>query len=213
MISEAYNMDCMEYMRTIPEKFFDLAVVDPPYGIRMTTMNMGGRKTIAPDKTKMWDDCAPNADYFKELFRVSKRQVIWGGNYFDLPPSQYFAIWDKGETMYNRDFAEAEFAWVSGGGTRIFKGSPNQLGRIHPTQKPISLYHFLFEKYAKKGDKILDTHLGSGSSRIVAYKMGFDFYSTEVDTEYFNDQEERFRRECFGEMKTKQGILTQTKLF
>ena len=212
-ISEVYNMDCMEYMKGIPNKFFDLAVVDPPYGISVTKMNMGGRNTIKPNLNKNWDSAIPDDKYFKELFRVSVRQIIWGGNYFDLPASQYFAIWDKGESMYGRDFAECELAWVSSGGTRIFKKSPNQLDRIHPTQKPISLYAWIFQNYAKTGYKILDTHIGSGSSRIAAYKLGFDFYGTEIDKEYFEDQEQRFRRECFGEIKTEKGILVQTSLF
>lgn len=212
-ISEVYNMDCMEYMKGIPNKFFDLAVVDPPYGISVTKMNMGGRNTIKPNLNKNWDSAIPDDKYFKELFRVSVRQIIWGGNYFDLPASRYFAIWDKGESMYGRDFAECELAWVSSGGTRIFKKSPNQLDRIHPTQKPISLYAWIFQHYAKTGDKILDTHLGSGSSRIAAYKLGFDFYGTEIDKEYFEAQEQRFRRECFGEIKTEKGTLVQTSLF
>lgn len=212
-ISEVYNMDCMEYMKGIPDKFFDLAVVDPPYGIGVTKMNMGGRNTIKPDLNKNWDSAIPSKEYFNELFRISIRQIIWGGNYFDLPASRYFAIWDKGETMYGRDFAECEYAWVSSGGTRIFKKQPNQLDRIHPTQKPISLYAWIFKNYAKAGCKILDTHLGSGSSRIAAYKMGFDFYATEIDKDYFEAQEERFRYECHGEIKTGKGTLVQTSLF
>lgn len=203
----------MEYMKSIPDKFFDLAVVDPPYGISITKMNMGGRNTIKPDLNKKWDSSIPDREYFKDLFRVSVRQIIWGGNYFNLPASQYFAVWDKGETMYGRDFAECELAWVSSGGTRIFKKSPNQINRIHPTQKPVSLYAWIMRNYAKPGDKILDTHLGSGSSRIAAYRLGFDFYATEIDEEYFQAQEERFHRECFGEIKTDKGILVQTSLF
>lgn len=212
-ISEVYNMDCMEYMKSIPDKFFDLAVVDPPYGISITKMNMGGRNTIKPDLNKKWDSSIPDREYFKDLFRVSVRQIIWGGNYFNLPASQYFAVWDKGETMYGRDFAECELAWVSSGGTRIFKKSPNQINRIHPTQKPVSLYAWIMRNYAKPGDKILDTHLGSGSSRIAAYRLGFDFYATEIDKEYFEAQEKRFRCECFGEIKTEKGTLVQTSLF
>lgn len=212
-ISEVYNMDCMEYMQGIPDKFFDLAVVDPPYGIDVTSMPMGNRKTILPNKTKNWDKTIPDKSYFSELFRVSKRQVIWGGNYFELPKSQYFAIWAKGATIYGRSFAEMEYAWVSSGGTRFFEKSPNDNYRIHPTQKPISLYAWILKNYANVGDKILDTHLGSGSSRIAAYKLGFDFYATEIDKEYFDAQEQRFRRECFGEIKTGKGTLVQTSLF
>lgn len=117
---EITNEDNMELMKRFPDNHFDLAIVDPPYGINQTQMNMGGRKTVRPDKTKDWDSCVPDLAYFQELFRISKNQIIWGGNYFDISPSQYFCIWDKGETMYGRDFAECEFAWVFSGGTRIF---------------------------------------------------------------------------------------------
>jgi site-specific DNA-methyltransferase (adenine-specific) len=213
-ISEVYNIDCMEYMKTIPDKFFELAIVDPPYGINITGECMGGRKTISIDKSKTWDCKTPDSSYFKELMRISKNQIIWGGNYFELPTSRYFMIWDKGETMYGRDFAECEYVWVYAGGTRIFKTSPNQLKRIHATQKPIKLYSFILKNYAKQGDKIFDSHLGSGSSRIAAYKMGFDFYACEIDKDYFDAQEERFRLECLGERKLKDGrILIQTNLF
>jgi site-specific DNA-methyltransferase (adenine-specific) len=119
---------------------------------------------VKPDKNKTRDSEVPSEAYFNELFRVSKNQIIWGGNYFNLPASQYFCIWDKGETMYGRDFAECEYAWVSEGGTRIFKFNPNQKDRIHPTQKPIRLYDWLLRTYATNGDKILDTHVGSASS-------------------------------------------------
>jgi len=188
------NMDCVEYLKDVPDKYFDLAIVDPPYGIGVNSMNMGSRKTIKPDKTKNWDNVIPNKMYFNQLFRVSKNQIIWGGNYFSLPTSQYFAIWDKGETMYGRDFAEMEFAWIYSGGTRIFKKTPNQLDRIHPTQKPVKLYEWLLINYAKEGDKILDTHLGSGSSRIAAYNLGFEFVGIELDQEYFQAQEKRFNQ-------------------
>ena len=190
--SIVYNADCMDIMKGYPDKYFDLAVVDPPYGIDVTKMNMGSRKTVKPDKTKIWDSCIPNQLYFHQLFRVSKNQIIWGGNYFSLPPSQYFAIWDKGETMYGRDFAEMEYAWIRSGGTRIFKKSPNQLDRIHPTQKPVKLYDWIFKNYAKQTDKILDTHLGSGSNRIAAYKSGLSFVGIELDKDYFDAQEKRF---------------------
>lgn len=188
---ELLNIDCMEYMRGLPDKAFDLAIVDPPYGIGVNSMNMGGRKTVKPTDKK-WDNAVPDDSYFLELFRVSKRQIIFGGNYFKLPPSQYFAIWDKGETMYGRDFAECEYAWISAGGTRIFKLSPNQLDRFHPTQKPVKLYEWLLANYAKQGDRILDTHLGSGSSAIAAHYGGFDFVGCELDTDYFNAAKNRF---------------------
>ena len=185
--------DCLEAMRAMPDNAYDLAIVDPPYGIDVTKMNMGSRKRAAKDKNKNWDSAVPNDEYFLELSRVSKRQVIWGGNYFSLPPSQYFAIWDKGETMYGRDFAECEFAWVSGGGTRIFKKNPNQLDRIHPTQKPVKLYEWLLDNYAKEGDRILDTHLGSGSIALACHNRGYSLDAYEIDKEYYNAAKERLR--------------------
>jgi site-specific DNA-methyltransferase (adenine-specific) len=189
---EITNEDNMVLMARYPDNYFDLAIVDPPYGIDRNGMNMGN--SVFNKDDKKWDNSIPTNEYFDELFRVSKNQIIWGGNYFPLPQSQYFAIWDKGETMYGRDFAECEFAWVKSGGTRIYKKSPNQPERIHPTQKPVALYKWLLQNYAKQGDKILDTHLGSGSSRIAAYDMRFDFTAFELDKEYFDAQEKRFHQ-------------------
>jgi site-specific DNA-methyltransferase (adenine-specific) len=188
--SIVYNADCMDIMKGYPDKYFDLAVVDPPYGIDRNGMNMGNSVFNTDDKK--WDKSIPKKEYFNELFRISKNHIIWGGNYFPLPQSQYFLIWDKGETMYGRDFAECEYAWVKSGGTRIFKKNPNQPDRIHPTQKPVSLYDWIFKNYAKPTDKILDTHLGSGSSRIAAYKSGLSFVGIELDKDYFEAQEKRF---------------------
>lgn len=190
MISETFNIDCIEGMKQYPDKYFDLAVVDPPYGIDRNGMNMGN--SIFNKDNKKWDLEIPSLEYFEELFRVSNNQVIWGGNYFPLPNSQYFAIWDKGETMYGRDFAECEYAWVRSGGTRIFKLGPNQSDRIHPTQKPVKLYDWILKNYAKEGDKILDTHLGSQSSRIAAWKAKLDFVGFETDIDYFEQGNKRF---------------------
>ena len=164
---EITNEDCMELLKRTPDEYYSLALVDPPYGINRNGMNMGNSVFNKDDKE--WDKNTPNKEYFEEIFRVSKNQIIWGGNYFELPTSQYFAIWDKGETMYGRDFAECEYAWVRSGGTRIYKKSPNQPERIHPTQKPVALYKWLLDKYAKEGDKILDTHLGSGSIAVACH--------------------------------------------
>ena len=191
--SVVYLMDCMDAMAQMGDKEFGLAVVDPPYGIDAAKMQRGNSR-IKPDKTKNWDNKPPTRDYFDAVFKVSENQIIWGGNYFELPPSQYFAIWDKGETMYGRDFAEAEFAWVRSGGTRIFKGSPNQPNRTHPTQKPVALYDWIFHNYAKPNDTIFDSHCGSGSSRIAADKHNLPYLATELDADYFYAHCKRFDR-------------------
>jgi site-specific DNA-methyltransferase (adenine-specific) len=190
--------DNMELMAQYPDNYFDLAVVDPPYGIDRNGMNMGN--SVFNKDSKVWDKEIPHQDYFDELQRVSVNRIIWGGNYFNLPPSQYFAIWDKGETMYGRDFAECEFAWVYKGGTRIFKKSPNQKDRIHPTQKPVALYKWIFTNYAKQGYKILDTHLGSMSIAVAVdslnkvEKMDLHLTGCEIDQEYFDKGIERLKR-------------------
>lgn len=151
---------------------------------------MGGeilKKIIA------WD-VAPKQEYFEELFRVSRNQIIWGGNYFDLPPTRCFLIWRKTNVPEDFSMAMAEYAWTSfTGNAKVFDFSAvGQAGRFHPTQKPIALYSWIFKNFANKGDKILDTHLGSGSSRIAAYDLGFDFVGYEIDKEYFEKQEQRF---------------------
>lgn len=192
----AYNMDCMEYMRTLPDKAFDLAVVDPPYGININ-MNAGRRKNARAPKreNKSWDKSGPPESYYRELFRVSKNQIIWGGNYFNLPPCGCFLIWDKKQPE-EVTFASCEFAWTSlAGSAKTFYFSPMNQGesRIHPTQKPVALYDWIYRRYAKPGDKILDTHLGSGSSRIAAYNAGLDFVGCEIDPDYFAAQEARYQ--------------------
>lgn len=180
------NCDNMDLMREFPDKYFDLAIVDPEYGINVTSMNMGGRKTVKPDKTKKWDSKIPDQCYFDELFRVSKNQVIFGGNYFPLPVNKCFFIWDKGESMYGRDFAECEQAWCSfDKPAKIYKLNPNQLDRFHPTQKPVKLYYKILSLFANKDDKILDTHLGSGSLAIACYDYGYDLTACELDKDYY----------------------------
>ena len=193
----AYNMDCMEYMRDLPDKAFDLAVVDPPYGIGMDGGCVGYKGDNVFEK-KGWDKSTPGKEYFDELFRVSGNQIIWGGNYFYLPPTRCFLIWDKGAGFRGRTYAEAELAWTSfDQNVRIFERDPlcngDYKGKIHPTQKPAALYSWIFSRYAKPGDKILDTHLGSGSSRIAAYDAGLDFVGCEIDKDYFKAQEERYQ--------------------
>lgn len=190
-MNHVYNMDCMEGMREIPDKYFELAIVDPPYGIGVNAMNMGGRMTVRPDKRK-WDDCIPKKEYFKELARITTNQIIWGGNYFNLRQSRCFVVWDKGPTLYGRGFAECEQAWCSfDKSARIYKCHPQQLDRFHPTQKPVALYKWLLQNYAKPGDKILDTHVGSGSSIIACIDMGFEYMGFEIDKDYYDAMQER----------------------
>ena len=189
---QVFNTDCMDYMKCLPNGYFELAIVDPPYGINRNGMSMGN--SVFNKDEKVWDVQVPKDEYFEELFRVSKNQIIWGGNYFNLPPSRYFAIWDKGDTMYGRDFAECEYAWVKKGGTRIYKKSPNQPTRIHPTQKPVKLYEWILKNYANEGDKIFDSHLGSGSSAIACHNYGYEFVGCELDSDYFNDMVKRFKQ-------------------
>lgn len=194
-MNEAYNVDCMEYMKTLPDNAFDLAIVDPPYGISINN-NMGRRKGDKKSNYKKvtWDETPPADDYFSELFRVSKHQIVWGANYFKMPPCKCFIVWRKPQITENVSFSMLEYAWTNFNETsKEFIGMSNEADRIHPTQKPVKLYEWILMRYAKKGDKILDTHLGSGSSRIAAYNMGFDFVGCELDTDYFKAQEQRFK--------------------
>tara|TARA_Y100000593_G_scaffold22248_1_gene44502 strand:- start:190 stop:768 length:579 start_codon:yes stop_codon:yes gene_type:complete len=184
----------MEAMKDMSDNQFDLAIIDPPYGINVNQMNMGGRKTIEPTDKK-WDNSIPEKKYFDELFRVSKDQIIWGGNYFGLPSNKCFFVWDKGETMYGRDFAECEYAWSSfNKPADMIKINPMQLERIHPTQKPVKLYEWLLMNYAKEGDKILDTHLGSGSIAIACHNLKFDLTGYEIDKEYYDSAVKRYEQ-------------------
>lgn len=178
-----YNCDCMDYMRGLPDKAFDLAIVDPPYGIGISSNPVRQQH----DK-KQWDNAIPKADYFSQLMRVSKNQIIWGGNYFldYLGASQGFVIWDK---VQPQDFSLAmcEFAWSSiQSPAKMWKRSVlAERNKIHPTQKPIDLYEWLLTNYAKSGQTILDTHLGSGSSAIAANNLGFELVGCELDADYF----------------------------
>jgi site-specific DNA-methyltransferase (adenine-specific) len=196
-----YNMDCMEAMKNMTDKAFDLAIVDPPYGLDINTQkgSVIANKSINPTfNKKNWDKKMPQQEYFDELIRVSMKYVIWGGNYFldYLGFCKAPVIWNKqnGDSMY----ADGEMAWT--GGVDIprnlkifnhqwcgaFKASERGNVNIHPTQKPVALYKWLLKNYAKPGDKILDTHLGSGSSAIACYDMGFDLTGYEIDKDYYD---------------------------
>ena len=216
-MNEAYLIDCMEYMRTLPDKAIDLAVGDPPYfsgperrgyyGSKVSKIGVFREYPISP----AWE--IPKAEYFTELQRVAKKWIVWGCNYFDFhfPPGRI--VWDKcngsssfsdceiAATNFHDSVRLFRYMWngmlqgksVAEG--HIMQGNKalNEI-RIHPTQKPVALYQWIFSRYAKPGDKILDTHLGSGSSRIAAYDAGLDFVGCEIDPDYFAKQEERFQR-------------------
>ena len=191
---ELLNIDCMEYMKTCTDNQFDLAIVDPPYGIDIETSGTYFKQF----ETRGWDNAIPTEAYFTELKRVSKNQIIWGGNYFlhYLGSTKCFLIWDKmiGEGM---SFADAELAWTSfNKPTRIKKLlSRNEFGKIHPTQKPKKLYQWILAKYAEKGMKILDTHLGSGSIAIACHYQEFDLVGCEIDTKLYDAMMKRFKDE------------------
>ena len=228
MISEVYNCDCLEYIKTLPDKYFDLCIADPPYGIGECGAKNYSRSKLAKAKeytAKDWDFQALSKEYFDEILRVSKKAIIWGANHFisKIPyDSSCWIVWDK-ENGEN-DFSDCELAWTNfKTSVRRFKFRwtgmlqgymKNKEIRIHPTQKPVALYAWILDNYAKQGDKIFDPFLGSGSSRIAAYKKGFDFYACELDKDYYEAQEERFRKECFGEVKDSNGQkVTQLSLF
>ena len=200
--------DCMDFMDEFPDKYFDLAIVDPPYGRSIGGSkpfgSIGGGNICKAKKYKLFNDSKiPNKKYFDLLFLKSKNQIIWGGNYFlsYLYPSPCFIVWDKDNSGNN--FADCELAWTSfKTSVRLFKyrwhgmlqeNMKNKEIRIHPTQKPVALYKWLLRNYAKENDKILDTHMGSQSSRIAAYQMGFDYWGCEIDQDYFNDGCKRFK--------------------
>lgn len=210
-LSVVENIDCMTRLREAPDNHWDLAICDPPYGLGISS-----NPVRQMHEKKVWDDATPTEEYFTELFRVSVNQIVWGGNYFDLPPTQNLIVWDK-KQPFDFSLAMCEFAWCSiQKPAKMFSLSNISLGKIHPTQKPVALYKWLLTNYAKQGDTILDTHLGSGSSRIAAYDLGFDFTGYELDTDYFNAQEERFARHIAQPnmfAPTEQKIITQGTMF
>jgi site-specific DNA-methyltransferase (adenine-specific) len=220
MKSEVFNMDCMDYMRTLPDKAFTLAIADPPYGlIESGVQTRGGAGKLkgrilneSEKKFGRWDK-APTQEFFDELMRVCENVIIWGGNYFDLPPTRCVIAWDKCQPWPN--FSQIELAWTSFDyPAKLYRFDNRTNDKIHPTQKPVDLYAWCLNTFAKPGDRIFDPMMGSQSSRIAAYKMGFDYVGCELDKEYFNKGCERFNRECLGEVKTKDGhIIKQQSLF
>lgn len=194
-------MDCMEGMGQFPDNYFDLAIVDPPYG-KKPHSNFGSKQAIRFNKNDVAWDVVPDKKYFKELFRLSKNQIIWGGNYFweNLYSTNCIIIWDKQNG--NNPFADFEFAWTSlTGNAKIYKyfwlGSHVHRKEtvIHPTQKPVSLYKAILNDYGQAGWKILDTHVGSGSSLIACEREGFQYVGFEIDPDYYKAAKERIERE------------------
>ena len=189
----ATNEDCMDLLKRTPDDYYELSIVDPPYGI---DINSSGRLGHYGGKGKKWDNEIPNELYFNELKRVSKEQVIWGGNYFELPPTRCFLIWDKKQPE-GVSFASCELAWTSfNQSAKTFYQRPQNADnvRIHPTQKPVKLYEWILMNYAKEGDKILDTHRGSASLDIACHNLGFDLVTCELDTDYFNEGNKRLKQ-------------------
>ena len=242
--SVVLNMDCLEYMRTLPDNYFDLCVADPPYGAGLTegggcqgwfsknhqdacsqSVNVERAEPKQPlrfhggdrwnkyihdrpseengrgvgeevrKKIIAWD-VAPRKEYFEQIFRISRNQIIWGGNYFELPPTRCFLVWRKLTISESFSMAMAEYAWTSfNTNAKVFEAAPQgKRGdeRFHPTQKPVELYAWIFNLFAEKGQKIFDPYLGSGSSRIAAWNAGIDFIGCEIDKTYFEKQEKRF---------------------
>ena len=231
--SDIFNTDCIEYMRTLPDNAFSIAICDPPYGIgadknqiSKANKRQGKAKVAWKDYgNAIWDSEPPPQAFFDEIRRVSRNQIIWGANHFiDRIPfkSPCWIVWDKDNGT--TDFADCELAWTSfKTPVRKFRykwsgfmqeNMANKEIRLHPCQKPVALYGWLLKTYAKPGDTIFDPMTGSGSSRIAAYKLGYDFVGCEMDADFYNKSCERFNRECKGEIKTKDGrTIKELSLF
>lgn len=244
--SSVFNCDCIEYMRSLPDNFFDLAVADPPYGSANSDALLGGeihrnktqkilstnrfsggtwanRYKLPPTRlteegsqdtrnsggveTPQWD-ITPPQEYFDQLFRVAKNQIIWGGNYFTLPPTRCFLVWKK-HIPEQFTMAMCEYAWTSfNGNAKLFEFPSTRKeysGKFHPTEKPIELYQWILRNYANKGDKIFDPNMGSQNSRLAAYSLGFDYFGCEINEYYFNKGNENFDRNVKGIIKGKNG--------
>jgi site-specific DNA-methyltransferase (adenine-specific) len=205
-LNQIINADCMDIMKDIPDKYFELAIVDPPYGIGEDGLKNHSRGKLANSTKyipKNWDNETPNQNYFNELFRVSKNQIIWGGNYFPLGITSCFIVWDK--LNGDNDFADCELAWTSfNSAVRKFEfrwagmlqgNMKDKEVRYHPTQKPVALYKWLLKNYAKTGDKILDTHGGSCSSVVACIDYGFEYLAIEKDKDYYDTSLKRIDKE------------------
>lgn len=190
-----YNGDCMEWMNDVPDKWYNLAIVDPPYQLPKDSSNGRGklknRVFNRGNIAERWDK-KPSQEYFDELFRISKNQIIWGGNYFDLHPCRCFVCWDKCQPWEN--FSQVEMAWTSfDKPAKLFRYDNRRGGKIHPTEKPIELYAYLLNTFANKGDKIFDSHFGSLSIGIACYELGFELDACEIDKEYYDNALKRLK--------------------
>lgn len=254
--SEVYNTDCIEYMRTLPDNYFDIAVCDPPFGSANDDALIEGKKDFTKEECSRsitkWNrlkggrreryyspiprndvgneiqnggggyeaptwDVAPPEEFFDELFRVSRNQIIWGGNYFSLPPTRCFLVWKK-HIPEKFSMAMCEYAWTSfKSNAKVFEYPSlrnEHSGKFHPTEKPQELYGWIYRNYVKDGQIIFDPMMGSQASRIAAYKMGIDYVGCEIDKYYFDKGCEFFDKECLGQIKTKEGkTIIQTTLF
>ena len=193
-INKIHNQDCLEAMKQMQDNQFDLAIVDPPYGLERFKKG-GSVVNKYGDENKHWNNIKPKKEYFTELFRISKKQIIWGANNFNLPTSEYFVVWQKGNAL-DFSFAMVEMAWTNiKKPAKLFKHLhvQNKDKRIHPTQKPVKLYEWLLMNYAKEGNKILDTHLGSGSIAIACHNLGYDLTGYELDKEYYDNAIKRIK--------------------
>jgi len=196
------HMDCMEYMASLPDKAFDLAIVDPPYGIGIN-MNQGRRAgNVIKHARKTWDASPPSAEYWRELTRVSRNQIVWGANNFEwIPPHSGWVVWNKDITG-DVGFSLAELAYHSGINIvdmvriRAQSGAETYTNKIHPTQKPVKLYEWLLTNYAKPGHRILDTHGGSMSLAIACNNLGFESVTCELDEDYYKSAVERVENAC-----------------
>jgi len=196
-VIQLFNEDCMQVMARYPDKHFELAIVDPPYGIERFKKGGSHLNKYGSEDGK-WNNEKPSPEYFNVLFAKAKRVIIWGGNNFDLPESEYFIVWQKSNAE-GFSFAMCEMAWTNCSvPAKIYRHYHAQCSdsRIHPTQKPVELYRWLLKNYAKPGDKILDTHLGSGSIAIACNEMGFDLVGCEIDKDYFDAAQKRIDREA-----------------
>ena len=197
---ELHNVDCLPFMKQCEDNQFDLAIVDPPYGIERFKKPSGTTRfkssKLMQEEGLTWDK-KPSQEYWIELFRISKNQIVWGANNFEMPPSEYFCIWNKKQTVDN--FASAEYAWVSMGlkkPAKIFDygiHKQNHTTKIHPTQKPVDLYKWILKNYAEEEQTIFDSHLGSGSIAIACDELGFDLTACEIDKDYFDKANKRLK--------------------